>query len=480
MKYLRASIQQYDTWLRKREVYGLIWGSLPDCFLLIAALLIVTIAAVQPARAETPAEKLVITDDFKNPDSGWDVSSDYTVATTYTGGEYSIFVKRANLPVFSINRKIGQISDVIMEVDIREVEPIKSGYVVMLFRFQDTQNYYALLLNNSNRTFRIIRRMGERVNPLQDWTPSNYIKPESSINRLKIVCKGPQIEAYANGNKLCTVRDTMFTRGYLGFEVDTFVAPQEYLFSNLKIYRGVDAGFLTAETFRDETVLEQRLEKARSDGFNIGKIEYFKRGEKDFSAAVKNLLSSGPTVIYVMCDRSETSAIKKCLVTFDGETEFDEVYYTNFLEYTVSQPVMSKSSYGKGEIVQVTAKIRNTGVELIDKAVATLRILDPSGTVSVSSTAELKPVQSNTESEIRLSAMLPIMLQEGDYSAELSITDDPEASKNNPSRVKTTSATFKVAGSTFLIYYAVLPVIALIAGAMIAWVVTRRKSRSQD
>lgn len=466
---------------RKIAQTGPIGGYLPDFLLLIAALLTVTVATVQPVLAEPPAEKLVITDDFSNPDSGWDISSDFTAAMTYTGMEYSIFLKSANLPVFSINRKIGEMSDFIAEVDIREAEPVKSGYVAILFRYQDTQNYYAFLINNSNRTFRIIHRMGERINPLQDWTPSNYIKPESGINRLKIVCKGPQIEAFANDNKLSTVRDTMFVKGYLGFEVDTFVAPQEYLFSNLKVYRGVDAGFLAADTFRDETVLEQRVEKARSDGFNIGKIEYFKRGEKDFSSAVQNLVSTGPTVIYVMCDRSETSTIRKSLASFDGETEFDEVYYTNFLDYTVSQPVMLKQSYSRMEIVQIKTKINNTGVESINKAIATLRILDPSGVPIASSVAELKPIPSKSTSEVQLSVPLPFrFLTEGEYSAELSITDDPEASKNNPSRVKILTTTFKVEGSSFLIYYIILPVIALLAGAMIAWVITRRKSGGQD
>jgi hypothetical protein len=465
---------------RKKTLPALTGRALPVILLLVTSLLTVMAAAVQPVLAETPAEKLVITDDFSNPDSGWDISSDYTAAPTYTGKEYSIFVKMANLPVRFLNRKIGELSDFMAEVDIRETEPTKSGYVGILFRYQDNQNYYAFMINNSNRSFEIIRRMGERENPLQRWTTSNYIKPESATNRLKILCKGTQIEAYANGNKLCTVSDTTFTKGYLGFEVDTFTAPQTYLFSNLKVYRGVNAGFLTAESFRDSTLLEQRLQQARSDGFNISKIEYYQVGTKDFASAVKNLLSTGPTVIYVMCDRSERSTIKESLVSFEGEAIFDEVYYSNFLDFTLSQPVMSQPSYRGMDTVAVSAEINNAGLMPINRTIGMLHIIDPSGARIASRTSELKPVPSGTVSKIQLSTMLPTFLPEGDYSAELSITAYPDVSNDNMVQTKKTSTAFKVAGSTFAIFYVILPVIALITGAMIAWIFTRRKSRSQD
>jgi len=423
-----------------------------------------------------PPEALIINDDFKNPDSGWPEYSDGSASLRYIDDAYSMFVKNSNVAIRCNNLKLGELNDFIAEVDVKEYGTPRSGCVGFVFRMQDDMNHYAFLINNNARTYELIKHISGIPNTLQGWTATNYIKSETSTNRIKIICKGPQIEAYSNGYKLCTVRDTSFTKGFFGFEVDTWVAPQDFRFSNLKVFRGVRAEFLTADSFRNSTVLAQRLQAAQSDGLNIENVEYYPVGTKDFAVYTNKLIDSEPTVIYIMCDPSERDTIKKALQGFNGEIRFDEVYYSNFLDFKISKPVTSQASYRGTDTVQVSTDIDNAGFLSIARATVDLNITDSDGAYVASSSSELKSIPCGTTSKVQISTPLPAFLREGEYTAAMDITAYPDATNKNLSRTESAKVTFKVAGSTFAINYVILPVIALIAGALIAWFITRRKS----
>lgn len=443
-----------------------------------------------------PGDATIIKDALTSPDSGWTEYSDAFGALTYDENGLSLFIKKTVGKAIHANYKIGELDDFIAEVDIREFPPPRLGYVGLVFRWQDNQNHYAFQINNRDRTYRVIKLTSDISDVRQPWTSSNYIN--SGANRLKIICKGPQIEVYSNGEKLCTVRDASMPKGLLGFIVDTQEGPQTYLFSNLTVVPGVTAGFVAAECFRGSKELDDRLKAVARDGFDVdkekdefgidkAKIEYYPTETTDFSPIASRLMASEPVVIYVMCRPPELpeipsacAAINSALKNFGVDVRPYEVADPNSLEFSILKPTTSQVTYRGGQTLQIFTGINNTGVQDIALATVTLNITDPNGTRVPTSTSEWKTIPAGKESQIPISYDLPLVfLKAGEYTASLEITGYADTANKKISRTENATVTFEVVESISTINYVLLPLFALLTGAMIAWIVTRRKSSKE-
>jgi hypothetical protein len=194
-------------------------------------------AAPETPKVEPPelSSKPMYEDDFSNPTSGWATTSTEKEELTYADGEFCISIKTFNHSDWVYSTKPGVLSDFTLEIDARPISgPKDAGYGVV-FRFQGDDNFYRFLVFQDGYYL-----VGTRVNgkwaELQGKTKSDFIKQGNSTNRLKIVCKGPKIEAYVNGYHLTTVTDNSFAEGYVGMIVDTALPNAHIAFDNIRTY----------------------------------------------------------------------------------------------------------------------------------------------------------------------------------------------------------------------------------------------------
>jgi tRNA A-37 threonylcarbamoyl transferase component Bud32 len=187
--------------------------------------------------------KIILSDDFSDPNSGWDVgpSKGGEADSKYQDGGFRIIVKKDDSCWWNYDDKVGQLGDFVIEVDAKWMSQLNSsqGVYGIAFRNPDSANSYMFWVNNSDQSYVIWKQLNGSVSALQDWTHSDYISRGTAPNRLKIICQGAKISAYVNSGYLSTVTDYSFSKGYAGMLVGKFkgaLLDADALFDNLKIY----------------------------------------------------------------------------------------------------------------------------------------------------------------------------------------------------------------------------------------------------
>jgi len=189
----------------------------------------------------TEANPVTINDDFNNSNSGWGRSSDDWSEYAYEGGEYSISIKGRESYGYHLNSVSGKLEDFTAEIDVRKLSQGTDDAAGIVFREQRGQgkySFYVFWVDSNSGTYAIQKYIENVwVSYIKGWTPSNYINRGADTNRLKVVCKGSQIEVYANDHKLATATDTSLANGFIGLVVETFASSNShYHFDNFKLY----------------------------------------------------------------------------------------------------------------------------------------------------------------------------------------------------------------------------------------------------
>jgi hypothetical protein len=200
--------------------------------------------AQTPIPTPTPSpssQKLLFEDDFSDPTSGWPVWSEATSEFKYENGEYSVLIKTKTAARSLLQYAKGPLSDFSVEVDVKDVSTVANSYAGVVFR-EAGGNRYIFSVRNTDGAYEIRKVLsGQGATVLRDWTKSSYIKTGAETNRLKVVCRGAEIEVYANGQKLDTITDTSLTSGDVGLIVTTYEQPNaNYHFDNFKLYEVTD------------------------------------------------------------------------------------------------------------------------------------------------------------------------------------------------------------------------------------------------
>ena len=126
------------------------------------------------------------------------------------------------------------VDDASFEIEATVSKP-SSAAVALLFRYQDTQNFYILSVDGRGR-YRVARYVDDAFSILSDWKTSPAINAAGSSNRLKIEMIGDSLTFYCNGQRLANLRDSAFRRGELAFGTETFDEGQGVVrFTNLLV-----------------------------------------------------------------------------------------------------------------------------------------------------------------------------------------------------------------------------------------------------
>lgn len=145
-------------------------------------------------------------DDFSNPNSGWDVVDDDFEHTEYLNGEYRVLTKQAGYFYLYLAPTCSR-ENYVVEVDARwDSEPAYS-YGIIFGVLPDFSQYYLFDMNTDVQKFRVLRRGPGGYSEVVPITSSSAINSGISSNHLKVTRDGDQFTLEVNGTVLGTWLD---------------------------------------------------------------------------------------------------------------------------------------------------------------------------------------------------------------------------------------------------------------------------------
>ena len=197
--------------------------------LFLVPLLVLTFACSAlggPVVEAPPADgtNVLFSDDFSDPDSGWDRAQEETGVTDYDNGQYQIFVDESQHDYWA-NPGLS-FTDVQVDVDATKNGGPDDNDFGLICRYQDTENFYAFLVG-SDGDYAILKYSGGGAEILgaDDWLSTDAVKPGAATNHLRADCNGDSLTLYANGQQLHAVTDSAFSSGDVGLIAGTFDEP---------------------------------------------------------------------------------------------------------------------------------------------------------------------------------------------------------------------------------------------------------------
>jgi S1-C subfamily serine protease len=161
----------------------------------------------------------LFSDDFSNPDSGWDNINVRTGATQYGNGQYNITVVPPRTLVWGTAKK--NFDDVFIQVNAKPINYNGDEDVGILCRYQDSENFYALEVSEDGYYSIWKIQNGERI-ILIDWQPSYDIPQGGEEVALSAACVGNQLGLAVNGQLIAETRDDSFASGDVGLIAGTW------------------------------------------------------------------------------------------------------------------------------------------------------------------------------------------------------------------------------------------------------------------
>jgi RNA polymerase subunit RPABC4/transcription elongation factor Spt4 len=188
-----------------------------------------------PPAIQVQESKVLFSDDFSNPQSGWVTSLTEGGDISYENGEYSLLVKKSQWYIVGWNRSMGSQTDFAVEVQGKLLSSGNDAEYGLVFRRESPEgdsNFYLFTIKNGS--YRMQKYYQGEWSTIQSWEASSDIAAGQSINRLKLVCQGKQIDLYANGQRLTSIIDASITSGYIGLEAAELGT--QVHFDNFKLY----------------------------------------------------------------------------------------------------------------------------------------------------------------------------------------------------------------------------------------------------
>jgi len=184
--------------------------------------------AAEPTPFPTPLQSdLPYFEEFTSSANGWPVHSSSIGQTGYIDngdgtGSYQILVDAPNQQIIAVPGK--RFTDVVIEFNITLVFAPEEAYFGALCRYQDSGNYYYLILGVDGYYSIGKIQNGENIT-LSQAGFSNAILSDQPNNFLRAECSADTLTLYANGEQLAQVQDGDFTSGDVGLLAGTLDSP---------------------------------------------------------------------------------------------------------------------------------------------------------------------------------------------------------------------------------------------------------------
>lgn len=190
--------------------------------MIVLSVLRLTNSVAGPLQAQGIAVgNVVLTDDFSNQNSGWDVSTHSGGRSAYDNGEYQVVAEPQGVGVrFGYRSEVAR--DFVVEVNARLPEGRDDAAVYLGVRFKSTMG------NTPGGYVRLIVGPNQRraVLGVNTWDGSSWSSPRlaeasdisainrgSETNRLGLKVKGTSFVAYVNGTEVLAAEDGTYPDG---------------------------------------------------------------------------------------------------------------------------------------------------------------------------------------------------------------------------------------------------------------------------
>ncbi len=198
----------------------------------LAMIVALLLAACSPPAP--PVSPLPYTDDFSNPQSGWQTLSDVSAEVKYDNGRLRFIIQQENLTQWSVAGR--QFADGDFQVDAQAIGgPTDNGFGV-IFRFQDRKNFYHFEISSDGYWRAGIMKDGAWEN-WADWAPHPAIQTGNATNRMRVIMQGDQFVFLVNDQQVAQRRDATFAAGDIGLFALTLIdAPgTDVAFDNVSV-----------------------------------------------------------------------------------------------------------------------------------------------------------------------------------------------------------------------------------------------------
>lgn len=199
----------------------------PALFLVVFLLaLVLSSCDSLPLVANGPAaqEGVLLSDDFSNPNSGWDTWSSNGSLVAYQDGSLRIFI---NEPQFDYWSRPGKrFDDVRIAVEATRVAGPEDNDYGVLCRYKDQDNFYAFLVSSDQYAGIMKVKDGNyQLISGENLQFFDVINSGEKTNFLGADCTGSRLTFYVNGTRLLEANDTDFSAGEVGLIAGTYEIP---------------------------------------------------------------------------------------------------------------------------------------------------------------------------------------------------------------------------------------------------------------
>jgi hypothetical protein len=169
-----------------------------------------------------PAQgKVLLVDDFSDPQSGWQIFDDSDGWGQFSNDQYRIQVKRENTELYSLHK--ANYGDVILQLKTGVVSPTGYGDRGVICRYKNKDSYYLLAISEDGY-YGIFKREKERMVALLDWQFSEQV-PRYAPATLTVACVGDGLTLAVNGVVLGQAVDESYVNGWVGLSAGTWDTP---------------------------------------------------------------------------------------------------------------------------------------------------------------------------------------------------------------------------------------------------------------
>lgn len=181
-----------------------------------------------PTETPTPTPTVLLpgdilySDDFSNPDSGWDRVRDEIKISDYENGGYRMWLNQKQYDMWANPGKQFTMP-VRIEVDVTKSGGPDDNAFGLICDYQDVANFYYGEISSDG--YAIIGKVQAGKSSYLSATkmqPVSGINTGDSTNHIRLDCINGTLTLYANDKKVAETNDSTFSTGDVGLQVSTF------------------------------------------------------------------------------------------------------------------------------------------------------------------------------------------------------------------------------------------------------------------
>ena len=190
-----------------------------------------------------PQDRLIQSDDFSNPESGWGAARSPNGSVSNDNGQYSVLIDKVDTPAWGTSGQV--FGDVVAEVEATALNVPPGtrddsyGYYGIVVRFQDADNYYAFFASPSGN-YGVFHMDNGRVvwDQRLSQAPLSIIPDGFRTSRLRVLSHGSELRFYVNGLLVATLFKPRWADGQAGvLVISAGRSPATFGFDNWRAWK---------------------------------------------------------------------------------------------------------------------------------------------------------------------------------------------------------------------------------------------------